>query len=131
VIADTSAWVEFLRATGSRCHHVLIDALQREQTIWMPPVVLQGILQGARDAEHFVRLELQFEQLPGLDTLNPRDIARDAALLYARCRWRGNAVRSPNDCVVAVCAIVSQLPLLAQDRDFETIARIEPALTLV
>jgi predicted nucleic acid-binding protein len=131
MIADTSAWVEFLRATGSRCDLRLRDALQREQTIWMPAVVLQEILQGVRNAEHFIRLELQLEQLPGLDTLSPRDIARDAALLYARCRWQGRTVRSPNDCVVAACAIAAKLPLLAQDRDFEVLACVEPALALV
>ncbi len=131
MIADTSAWVEFLRATGSRCDLLLRDALRREQTVWMPAVVLQEILQGARDTEHFVRLELQLEQLPGLDNLNPRDIARDAALLYAHCRWQGRTVRSPNDCVVAASAIAANLPLLAQDRDFETLARVAPSLALV
>lgn len=131
MIADTSAWIEFLRSTGSRCDRLLGDTLAREQPIWMPAVVLQRILQGARDAGHFIPLELQLEQLPGLDALNPREIARDAGLLYARCRWRGTTVRSPNDCVVAACAIASELPLLAQDRDFEVLARIEPALRLV
>ena len=52
-------------------------------------------------------------------------------MLYARCRWQGLAVRSPNDCVVAAVAIASGLPLLAQDRDFESIAHVAPALRLV
>ena len=131
MIADTSAWVEFLRGTGSRSHRILQDALAREQTVWLPAVVLQELLQGARDAAHFIRLEVQLQQLPGLDDLDPRDIARDAALLYARCRWQGHTVRSPNDCVVAACAIASDLPLLAQDRDFDTIAAVAPSLQLL
>ena len=132
MIADTSAWVELLRGTGSRGHRLLQQALQREQTVWLPAGVLQELLQellqGARDAAHFVRLEVQVDQLPGLDDLNPLDIARDAALLYARCCWLGHTVRSPNDCVVAACAIASELPLLAQDRDFEVIAAVAPSL---
>ena len=52
-------------------------------------------------------------------------------MLYARCRWQGLAVRSPNDCVVAAVAITSGLPLLAQDRDFESIDHVAPALRLV
>jgi predicted nucleic acid-binding protein len=130
VIADTSAWVEFLRATGSRCDLRLRKAFRAEQTVWMPAVVLQELLQGARNPVQFARLEVQLERLPGLDDLSPRDMARDAALLYARCRWQGVTVRSPNDCVVAACAIASGLPVLARDRDFDNMARIEPSLLL-
>ncbi len=130
MIADTSAWVEFLRATGSRCDLRLRKAFRAEQTVWMPSVVLQELLQGARNPAQFTRLEAQLERLPGLDGLSPRDLARDAAMLYARCRWQGFTVRSPNDCVVAACAIAAGLPVLAQDHDFEAIARVEPALQL-
>ena len=52
-------------------------------------------------------------------------------MLYARCRWQGLSVRSPNDCGVAACAIASDLPVLTQDRDFECIASVEPALRWV
>ena len=131
MIADTSAWVEFLRATGSRCDLRLRKAFRAEQTVWMPSVVLQELLQGARNPAQFTRLEAQLGRLPGLDQMNPRDVAVDAAMLYARCRWQGLAVRSPNDCVVAAVAIASGLPLLAQDRDFESIAHVAPALRLV
>ena len=131
MIADTSAWVEFLRATGSRCDLRLRKAFRAEQTVWMPAVVLQELLQGARNPAQFTRLEAQLERLPGLDSVSPRDLARDAAMLYARCRWQGFTVRSPNDCVVAAFAIASGLPVLAQDRDFECIAGVEPALKLV
>ena len=131
MIADTSAWVEFLRATGSRCDLRLRKAFRAEQTVWMPAVVLQELLQGARNPAQFTRLEAQLERLPGLDSVSPRDLARDAAMLYARCRWQGFTVRSPNDCVVAACAIAAGLPVLAQDRDFESLARVEPALQLV
>ena len=130
MIADTSAWVEFLRATGSRCDLLLRKAFRAEQTVWMPVVVLQELLQGARNPAQFTRLEAQLGRLPGLDALDPRDVARDAAMLYARCRWQGLTVRSPNDCVVAACAIASDLPVLARDRDFKSIASVEPALRL-
>ena len=131
MIADTSAWVEFLRATGSLCDLRLRRAFRAEQVVWMPSVVMQELLQGTRNPAQFNRLEAQLERLPGLDGLSPRDLARDAAMLYARCRWQGFTVRSPNDCVVAACAIASGLPVLAQDRDFEALARVEPALQLV
>lgn len=131
MIADTSAWVEYLRATGSRCHLLLRAALRRHEEVWMPAVVLQEVLQGARGVEQFARLEQQLERLPGLDHLNPRALARRAAWLYARCRWQGVTVRSPNDCLVAAYAVASDQPLLAQDRDYDAIASIAPELRRV
>lgn len=131
MIADTSAWVEFLRATGSRCDLRLRKAFRNEEAVWLPAVVLQELLQGARNPAQFNRLEAQLERLPGLDALDPRDLAREAAKLYARCRWQGVTVRSPNDCVVAACAIAAGLPVLARDRDFQALASVEPALQLL
>lgn len=131
MIADTSAWVEFLRTTGSRCDLRLRKAFRTEQTVWVPAVVVQELLQGARNPAQFARLDAQLERLPALDTSPARDLARDAAMLYARCRWQGLLLPSPNDCIVAACAIASGMPLLAQDRDFEAIAQVEPALRLM
>lgn len=131
MIADTSAWVEFLWMTGSRCALRLRKAFCAGQTVWMPAVVLQELLQGARNPAQFTRLESQLDRLPTLDELAARALTRDAALLYARCRWQGFTVRSPNKCVVAACAIASGLAVLAQDRDFEAIAHLEPALRLM
>ena len=59
---------------------------------------------------------------------NGHETARHAALLYARCRWRSITIRSPNDCLIAACAIEAEQPLLHADRDFERIASIEPRL---
>ena len=131
MIADTSAWVEFLRATGSRCDLRLRKAFRAEQTVWLPAVVLQELLQGARNPAQFTRLESQLGRRPALDAINPHHVAVDAAMLYARCRWQGVTVRSPNDCMVAALAIARDLPVLAQDRDFEFIASVAPALRLV
>ena len=47
------------------------------------------------------------------------------------CRWQGLPVRSANDCLIAACAIEANEPLLARDRDFAQIARIEPRLKLI
>ena len=131
MIVDTSAVIEFLRGTGSRTHRALAQALRDEIALWIPAVVLQEVLQGARDASHFVRLQSQLDQLPMFEPDDVCELHRQAALLYARCRWRGVTVRSPMDCVVAACALEADMPLLARDRDFSEICRIEPKLRLV
>jgi len=131
MIVDTSAIIEFLRGTGSSTHRALAMALQKEVPLWIPAVVLQEVLQGARDASHFIRLQAQLDQLPAFEPEDTHELHRQAALLYARCRWQGVTVRSPMDCVVAACALEAKMPLLACDRDFAEICRIEPKLQLI
>jgi predicted nucleic acid-binding protein len=62
---------------------------------------------------------------------DPREAARGAAHLYARCRWAGVTPRSANDCLIATHAIHASMPLLHRDRDFGLIAGVEPKLMLV
>jgi predicted nucleic acid-binding protein len=128
MIADSSAWIEFLRGRRSTAARRLEAALRQGQTVLMPDVVLQEVLQGARDPQHFVRLQEQLEQVHPLVLAAPRETARYAAWLYARCRWERITLRSPNDCVIAACAVEAAEPLLHADRDFTRIATIEPRL---
>jgi len=130
VIVDTSAVIELLRDTGSPAHRRLELALQRAEPLSIPAVVMQEVLQGARTIQDFARLQVQLEMLPLFEPEVQADIHRQAALLYARCRWQGLTVRNPIDCIVAACALEADLPLLANDRDFGAIASIEPRLKL-
>ncbi|HEY6456945.1 MAG TPA: PIN domain-containing protein [Steroidobacteraceae bacterium] len=60
-----------------------------------------------------------------------RSAARNAAHLYARCRWSGISPRSANDCLIAAAAIGASMPILHRDRDFISIAKAEPKLMLL
>ena len=131
MIVDTSAWIDYIRANGSHAHLRLRRAMQRKEALWIPAVVLQEVLQGARSPDHYLALQRDLDRLPAYEPEDVRELHRAAAMLYARCRWQGFTVRSPNDCVVAACAIAAGMPVLAQDRDFESLARVEPGLQLV
>ena len=131
MIVDTSAIIELLRSTGSPVHLRLRRALQRAESLCIPAVVLQEVLQGARSPGHFAALQVQMETLPLFEPADPVELHRQAALLYARCRWQGLTPRNPIDCIVAACALEAGLPLLAQDRDFAAIAKMEPRLALL
>ncbi len=131
MIVDTSAWIEYLRATGSPPDRTISKALAYGEALLIPAVVLQEVLQGAKSPEHYMRLQRELDQLPVFEPEDVVELHRHAALLYARCRWRGLTVRSPMDCVVAACALEADLPLLARDKDFEAIAQIEPLLKLI
>lgn len=131
MIADTSAWIEYLRATGSRAHLALAAAIRLHTVIWLPHVVLQELLQGARGARQFRELHDKLDALPAFVCDDDRELHALAALLYARGRWQGRTVRSPIDCLVAACAITGAHPLLAHDRDFTTLAQVDDRLQLV
>jgi predicted nucleic acid-binding protein len=128
MIADTSAWIEMLRATGSTVDQRLQQVLRKGQKLLMPDVVYQEVLQGCANAQQFMRLQAQLDLVPAFMPDDARETARQAAILYARCRWQGITIRSPNDCLIAACAIEAEEPLLHADRDFERMAAIEPRL---
>lgn len=131
MIADTSAWVEMFRGTGSAVHLRLRQALQLGEPLWMPDAVYQELLQGARSPEHYIRLQSELDKVRAFDMTDAREISRQGAMLFARCRWRGMTIRSPNDCLIAACAIEADVPLLHADRDFVDIASIDKRLKFV
>jgi predicted nucleic acid-binding protein len=131
MIVDTSAWIEFLRGTGSRADLRLQQALKQASAVWIPEVVYREVLQGASSVQHFVRLQQALDEVPRFVSEDPFELARAASLLYARCRWQGITIRSPNDCLIAACAIEADLPLLHADRDFLTLAMLDQRLQLV
>ena len=78
-----------------------------------------------------MRLHTALDELSLYASPDPFELARSASLLYARCRWQGITIRSPNDCLIAACAIEADVPLLQADRDFLTLALIDKRLKLL
>jgi len=130
-MVDSSAWIEYLRATGSHADRHLTLALSRRDRLWTPAVVYQEVLQGARSPSHFMQLQSMMDASAPWTPDDERETARKAALLYSRCRWQGVTIRSANDCLIAVSAIEAGQPLLHADHDFERMAAIESRLRLV
>jgi predicted nucleic acid-binding protein len=123
-LADTSAWVEYLRATGSRVHlrhRGLVDAGELATT----DVVLMELLAGARDDDHREQLRQLLARCRYFAVLGPDDY-ESAADLYRRCRLVGVTVRQMTDCLIAVVAIRNGMDLLQDDRDFAAIASHAP-----
>jgi predicted nucleic acid-binding protein len=131
MIVDSSALIELLRDTGSPSHLRLQHAIQRREAFSVPAIVRQEVLQGARSEADFARLDAYLDALPPFEPEDTAELHRQAALLYARCRWTGLTPRSPIDCIVAACALEAGVPLLANDRDFSVIASIEHRLVVV
>jgi predicted nucleic acid-binding protein len=119
ILVDTSAWIEFLRGTGSAtCDEV--DRLLAEEVAICDPIRME-VLAGARDDAHL-------RQLRGLlarATVLPTGAAdyEAAAALYRACRGRGETVRKLVDCLIAAVAIREAVTVLHADADFDVLAR--------
>ena len=91
--------------------------------------IYQEVLQGARDATNFERLNEYFGNLPFCPAPEPAS-HQQAARLFARLRWQGVTIRSANDCLIAQQAVDHGLWLIHDDADFEKLQAIEPRLKL-
>jgi predicted nucleic acid-binding protein len=121
-LIDTSAWVEYLRATGSATHRTVRELIEAGRATHTTEVVVMEVLAGARDERHRTRLNellllCDFVPLEGLADFE------HAAAIYRTCRRAGETVPALNDCLVAMVAIRAGVDLLHADRDFEAIAR--------
>lgn len=130
VLVDTTVWLDFLRNRDTKPVAKLKKLLQAGEAV-IAPVILQELLQGASSPENFERLRAHFAALPSLRPKSDTATHIAAAALYARCRWRGITPRSPHDCLIAQLCIEHKMSLLHDDRDFESLARVEPKLKLV
>jgi len=119
ILIDTSAWVEFLRGTGSPvCDRV--EALLDGEIATCDAVRME-VLAGARDEHHLERLRRLLARATVLPT-TPADYD-EAAALFRRCRREGYTLRRLIDCLIASVAIRAAAPLLHNDGDFDVLAR--------
>jgi predicted nucleic acid-binding protein len=123
ILVDTSAWIEFLRATGSPAHHRLRDLLERDEALATTELVVMEVLAGARDQAHLDRLRRVV--LGRCELLAGHGLAdhEEASAIFRHCRGQGATIRRLNDCLIAAVAIRAGVPLLHVDQDFGQIAR--------
>lgn len=118
ILVDTSAWIEFLRNTGSRACDLVDEVLTQEVAIC--DAVRMEVLAGARDEAHLRSLQRLLARAAVVPT-RATDYD-DAAVLYRRCRREGKTVRKLIDCLIASVAIRAGAPVLHSDTDFDVLA---------
>ena len=124
ILIDTSAWIEFLRDTGSPvCERV--DALLEAETAVCDAIRME-VLAGARDEQHLRSLRGLLARAVILPT-EPVDY-EEAAVLYRRSRSGGETVRRLIDCLIGAVAIRAGAAVLHCDSDFDVVARHTPLL---
>jgi predicted nucleic acid-binding protein len=122
ILADSSAWIELLRNTGSPVHRRLSAAIEGDEQIAIVGVVLLEILADARDEAHAKDLRRLLARCRLLALEEPSD-QEAAAALYRACRRGGSTIRRLPDCLIAAVAIRHGADLLHQDADFDELAR--------
>jgi predicted nucleic acid-binding protein len=118
ILVDTSAWVEFLRDTGSPVC-LRVDGLLGEEIATCHPIRME-VLAGARDEQHLEGLRGLLARASVLET-SPTDY-ETAAALYRTCRRHGETVRKLIDCLIAAHAIRERVAVLHADADFDRLA---------
>jgi predicted nucleic acid-binding protein len=125
ILVDSSAWIEYLRSTGSPVDLYLSTALADKQALATTGVILLEVLAGARDESHARDLRRLLARCKLLPAEEPSD-HEAAATLYRACRRQGTTIRRPPDLLIATIAIRTRTRLLHLDADFAAIARHAP-----
>jgi predicted nucleic acid-binding protein len=119
LIADTSAWIEFLRGTESSQAQRLRLAISKREVLLVDPILLE-IMAGARKDK--VTQTLRLLEAQNHEAMAPKLDWLDAATIYRELQWRGVTVRSHIDTLIAAVAIRLEVPVLHRDRDYAHIA---------
>ncbi|MFM8599955.1 MAG: PIN domain nuclease [Mycobacterium sp.] len=124
ILIDTSAWVEYFRATGSAAATEVRRLLSKkaEQVVICEPVAME-ILAGALAEDRHTKLERLVNGLPSLRIDDAVDF-RSAAAIYRTARRAGQTIRSINDCLIAAVSLRHGTRIVHRDADFEVIATI-------
>jgi hypothetical protein len=122
-LVDTSAWIEYLRMTGSTTNHQVRSMVAEGNDIATCDVVIMELLCGTKTADEWNNiwaLMNRFQMLP----VRPLFDYEVAGTLYRQCRQQGFTPANSNDLLISAVAIGKDVPVVAADTDFERIAQL-------
>lgn len=123
ILADTSAWIEYDRATGSPVDERMAVLIAHNLDLATTEPVGMEVLAGARDdarERQLRRLLLRFRLL----RFDPVVDFDGAVAVYRSCRAEGVTPRGMIDCMIASVALRHGATVLAHDADFARVAEV-------
>jgi predicted nucleic acid-binding protein len=123
ILADTSAWVEYDRATGSAVDKRLTELIDNAGPLAVTEPVVMEVVAGARSDRREIdlrRLLLRFDLLR-FDSVVDFD---GASRIYRTCRRVGVTPRGLLDCMIVAVARRHAATLLAHDADLYRVAEV-------
>ena len=123
ILVDTSAWVEFDRATDSPVDQRLTDLINGDVAISVTEPIIMEVVAGARTAtrERDLRRLLSRFELLCFDPVVDFDAA---ARIYRSCRRAGITPRGMIDCMIVSVARRNHAELMAADIDLERVCQV-------
>jgi predicted nucleic acid-binding protein len=118
ILADTSAWIDYLRHTRTSADRAMESLRAHEVSITEP--VLMELLAGAPSESAAARLHADLVRVERLGVA-PADY-EVAAGIHRTLRRAGRTMRNQLDCLIAAVAIRNRVPVLHNDAAFDFIA---------
>jgi len=116
-LVDTSVWIDYFNGNATPQTDRL-DAALGHETLCLVDIVLCEVLQGFQRQSEFEDAKTALLAFP-IYTLGGVELALQSAEHYRALRRRGVTVRKTIDCLIATFAIVNEMWLLHNDRDFD------------
>ena len=120
LLFDTSVWIDFFSGIDTNQTILLTKYIENDLSVFICPVILQEVLQGVGNDEHYQKIK---NSLLEFNILNeePIEEAIGAANIYRKLRKKGLTIRKSNDCLIAWFSIKNSLEIVHNDRDFDVI----------
>lgn len=123
ILADTSAWVEYDRATGSDVDRRMATLIHTDGALAITEPVMMALLAGAGDDDRFAQLRRLLARFPLL-RFDPVSDFEAAARIYRMCRRSGVTPRGTVDCMIAAVGWRHATTILTRDADLVRVARV-------
>lgn len=123
ILVDTSAWVEYDRATGSPVDQRLAELIATGDDVAVTEPIVMEVTAGARSDEREADLRRLMQRFRLL-RFDPVTDFPAAVRIYRSCRKAGVTPRGMIDCMIAAVAHRSTVPILARDADLHRVADV-------
>ncbi|MDR1262933.1 MAG: PIN domain-containing protein [Oscillospiraceae bacterium] len=131
ILVDTTVVIDFLRNRSNPKSELFKRILAAEVQFGFSAFTMQEVLQGSKTPSEFLRMTNYFNAYPIIYPDQSSGTYICAASLYADLRRVGVTIRNSMDTLIAATAIINDMPLLHNDRDFDAIAAKFPALRIL
>ncbi len=129
-MVDTSVLIGYLKGAENKAVLAFDKMLESSMPYGINDLIYLEVLQGARDAREYEKLQTYFETMPFYYLNHGKESYERAAHLNFVCRRSGVTVRSTIDLLIAQTAIENNLFLLHNDSDFTNMAKAVPELKI-
>jgi predicted nucleic acid-binding protein len=123
IIVDTTVWIDFYNPkTKSSEKEILEQLILNDYPIYLCPIIYQEVLQGIREDKIFgeIKYMLLNYRMVDIDLITATDYAVD---MYRHLRKKGITIRKSMDCLIASYAMLGNMYLLHNDKDFMEIEK--------